>query len=79
MRMILIYALVKRDQISGSGRVSGCFFGAFLVYNIGILNGGSRHAIITKNFIDRIRRDGDHFANSGHHFSLLFESLFNII
>ena len=40
MRMILIYALAKRDQISGSGRVSRWSGGAFFAYNIGIFSRG---------------------------------------
>jgi len=38
--MILIYALAKRDQISGSGRVSRWSGGGFLAYNIGIFTRG---------------------------------------
>ena len=45
MRMIIIYALAKRDQISGSGRVWWWSGGAFLAYNIGILNREATHMI----------------------------------
>ena len=40
MRMILIYALAKRDQTSGSGRVSRWSNGGFLAYNIYLSRAG---------------------------------------
>ena len=43
MRMILIYALAKRDQISGSGRAFRFALLAFFAYNTSILTERLRH------------------------------------